>query len=201
MHEGAKVQFSSQTAAEQFCFPAEMRKLSLKLTGNWNWCSMKTGGIQGHESVLPHCACSQFDSELGKLYAKHKTQPQLGKKVKDQSQLLDLLLSVLPWVCFPSVKGPALGLEGAASSGDKSLNPLQEAGASPHSCFSGWQVATEPQQSHSTPVPLPGCPILLTECPHCWWSMAGFAHPEHTLCPTLLPPVVTQLLVPYKQQW
>lgn len=34
MHEGAKVQFSSQAAAEQFCFPAETGKLSLKLTGS-----------------------------------------------------------------------------------------------------------------------------------------------------------------------
>lgn len=54
MQERSKVQFNSQEAAEQFCFAAETGKLSLKLSGTWNWHSTKIGGIQGQEGILPH---------------------------------------------------------------------------------------------------------------------------------------------------
>lgn len=148
MCEGAKVQFSSQAAGEPFCSPAETGKRSLKLVGNSKRWHAKAGRI-----VLPPSARSRFASELGKSQAKRKTQPPLEKKVKDQSQLLDLL----PWGHFPEVKAPALGLQGPARWGDEFLSPSQEAGASPRSCFSGWRIATQPQQSPSIPVPPPAC--------------------------------------------
>lgn len=170
-----------------------MGKPLLKLTENRKWCSMKTGGMQRQDGC-PAARCPLLICWwVGKVPCKTENSATTRKKSWRPKPASGHPPTSPSLGSFPSGEGTCTCVT-MASKGETSFwAPLQEAGTSLHSRFWGWQVATQPQHSHSIPVPPqphPAVPYSVPSQPGLPQS-AGCCHPALTLCPTSPPSFVT----------